>query len=154
MTSAAESGTPAPPQWPTPLMNSDTAFFWEGGEAGELRVQRCTACGTLRHPPGPCCPSCLSFDWDFAVASGRGTVVSFVVCHYPPIPRFDPPYVVVLVELEEGTRVVGNMRGATSDDVEIGMPVVVDIVEVSDTLSLPMWRAADVSDSAHTEEKA
>src|SRR5690349_9154008 len=62
-----------------PQTNRDTEFFWEGTKVGELRIQRCASCGTLRHPPGPSCPACHACDRDFVVASGRGTVHSYIV---------------------------------------------------------------------------
>ena len=126
--------------WPHPAMSLDTAFFWEGTAAGELRIQRCASCGTLRHPPRPCCAACLSFDWDHVVAGHRGEIVSFVVHHYPPIPPFEPPYVVALVGLPEGVRLVGNVLDAGSGDVAIGMGVTLELGRVSDDLVLPQWR--------------
>ena len=69
-----------------PQRNRDTEFFWEGTKAGELRVQRCAACGALRHPPGPSCPVCHAHDRDHVVASGRGTIHSYVVHRHPPVP--------------------------------------------------------------------
>jgi len=59
-----------------PQMNRDTEFFWEGTQAGELRIQSCNACGALRHPPGPACPECGALDRGHVVASGRGTRIS------------------------------------------------------------------------------
>src|SRR5664279_4167290 len=90
----------------------------------QLLIQRCTACGTLRHPPRPSCATCRSFDWEPVEASGRGTIYSFVVNHYPQVPAFDYPLVVALVELEEGTRLVANVADITPDSVSIGMPVI------------------------------
>ena len=64
------------PTRPQPPINRDNAFFWEGVEAGELRIQRCGNCGRLRHPPRPMCGSCRSTEWDTVTASGRGEVYS------------------------------------------------------------------------------
>jgi uncharacterized protein len=66
----------------------------------------------LRHPPGPMCPSCRSTDWDWQVASGRGTCYSYAVHHHPPLPGIDPPHTVVLVDLEEGVRSCRRRRPA------------------------------------------
>ena len=121
---------------PAPI---DSAFFWEGLEAGELRVQRCVACGRLRHPPRPMCPSCRSLERDHVVASGRGEVYTFVVHHYPPVPDRDSPFVVALVELEEGTRIVGNVVDVEPGDVRVGLPVEVAFVNDGDR-TLPQWR--------------
>ena len=118
----------------------DAAFFWEGAEQGELRIQRCAACGRLRHPPRPMCPYCRSLEHDFVVASGRGEVHSFVVHHHPPVPGRDGPFAVALVALEEGTRIVGNVVDAAPEDVEIGMSVEVTFVRGDDGQMNPQWR--------------
>ena len=107
---------------PRPAITHDNRFFWEGVDAGRLLIQRCT-CGALRHPPGPMCPTCRSLEWDAVEASGHGTVYSYVVAHHPAIPPFEYPNLIVLVALEEGTRIVSNLVGVGPDAVRIGMPV-------------------------------
>lgn len=118
----------APPKVKRPLpgISDDTRFFWDGTRAGKLLIQRCKACGTLRHPPGPCCPKCQSFEWDALEASGRGTIYSFVVMHYPEVPPFDYPNPIGLIELEEGTRLIAQLTGIKPDDVKIGTKVQVE----------------------------
>jgi uncharacterized OB-fold protein len=123
-----------------PAISPDNAFFWEGVEEGCLRIQRCAGCGVLRHPPAPMCPDCHSLEWDHVVASGRGRVFSFVVAHHPPIPPFTYPNLIVLVELEEGTRLVSNLLDVEPADAEIGMPVEVDFVRVEGDFVLPLFR--------------
>jgi uncharacterized OB-fold protein/acyl dehydratase len=118
----------------------DSAFFWEGLEAGELRIQRCASCGALRHPPRPMCPVCRSLERDHVVSSGRGTVYSFVVHHKPPVPGRDHPFAVVLVALDEGTRIVGNAVDCDPSDVKIGMDVEVTFEKNEDGRVLPLWR--------------
>lgn len=127
---------------PRPAWDRDSAFFWEGLEAGELRIQRCKACGALRHPPLPMCSSCQSLEWDWVVSTGRGEIYSFVVHHHPPIPGLDPPCVIALVELEEGTRLVANVAGIPPEDVTVGLPVEVEFlrIEGEDGWSVPRWR--------------
>lgn len=120
---------------PPPL---DERFFWEGLEDGELRIQRCGGCGTLRHPPRPICPQCRSFEWDYVVASGDGEVSSYVIHHHPPVPNREHPFAVVLVELAEGTRILGN--AVDVDDVHIGMPVEVAFVKNHQGRTLAQWR--------------
>jgi uncharacterized protein len=126
----------------------DSAFFWEGVEARELRIQRCTGCGELRHPPRPMCPQCHSLDYDHVVSSGRGEVYSYVVHHHPPVPGQDHPFVVALVQLEEGTRILGNLLDAAPEDVHVGTPVQVDFVARSDGRLLPQWRPRDAGTNA------
>ena len=125
-----------------PQMNRDTEFFWQGTPAGELRIQGCNACGALRHPPGPACPECGALDRGHVVASGRGTVFSYVVHRHPPVPGRELPILLVLVDLEEGVRMLGELLDTDPEKVEIGMPVVVDFQRIDDDLTLPVWRKA------------
>jgi uncharacterized protein len=138
-----------------PVVSRDTEFFWAGTAAGELRVQRCGMCGRLRHPPGPACPACGGISPrassasasgtgpDFVRACGRGTVYSFVVHHHPLVPGRSLPIVVVLVELAEGVRMVGELLDAAPDEVAVGAAVEVAFVRVDDELTLPAWRLRD-----------
>jgi len=126
-----------------PVVSPDTAFFWDGMAAGELRVQRCGQCGALRHPPGPLCPSCGGFQrGGYTVAAGTGTVFSYVVHHHPPVPGKKLPLVIALVELDEGVRVLGEMTGVAPDQVGVGMPVGIEFLRIDDELTLPAWRPA------------
>jgi uncharacterized protein len=133
-----------PPDPPLlPLITPDTAFFWEGTAAGELRIQRCASCGALRHPPGPMCPACgEASDGGYVVAAGTGEVFSYVVHHHPPVPGKRLPMVVALVQLPEGVRILGEMPGVRPDQVRIGLPVRVTFTPAGD-MSLPAWRPAD-----------
>ena len=124
---------------PRPPRNQDNAFFWEGVDRGELLIQRCTACGRLRHPPRPMCPNCQSLEWGTVAASGKGEVFSFIIPHYPQVPMFEYPYVVAVIELEEGTRLISNVIDIDPGDVTIGMPVEVRFVAVDDELTLPLF---------------
>lgn len=135
-------GTAAGPYPLRPAANQDTAFFWEGAAAGELRIQRCAACGRLRHPPGPMCPHCRDTAWDYVLADGRGEIESFVVHHHPPVPGRTAPFVVAVVALPEGVRVTGNVLDVPHERVRIGMPVEVTYERVDDDLVLPQWRPA------------
>jgi uncharacterized OB-fold protein len=123
-----------------PVVSRDTAFFWAGTSAGELRIQRCGECGALRHPPGPGCPRCGALGSGHVVASGTGQVYSYVVHHHPPVPGRALPFVVALVELVEGVRMVGELLDVTPTQVRIGSPVRVDFVRIDDGLTLPAWR--------------
>lgn len=131
---------PAAAARPRPAIDDDNRFFWEGVERGELLIQRCAGCRALRHPPRPMCPVCRSLDWDAVRASGRGTVHSYVVPRHPRLPAFPEPYVVVLVDLEEGTRLVSNLVGVEPEAVRIGMPVDLVVTRVDRELALPLFR--------------
>jgi uncharacterized OB-fold protein/acyl dehydratase len=128
---------------PRPVVNRDNAGFWEGVRRHTLLVQRCTGCGTLRHPWLPGCTACGCPDWDTVEASGEGRVHSYVVVHHPPFPAFDPPYAVGLVELAEGVRMIGNVVGVPYDKVRIGLPVRLEFHMYEEELTLPVWRARE-----------
>jgi uncharacterized OB-fold protein/acyl dehydratase len=130
------------PLRPRPALTQDNTFFFEGAKQGKLLIQRCTACGALRHPPRPACASCRSFEWDTVESSGKGTIFSYVVNHYPQVPAFDYPLVVALIELEEGTRLVANVGGITPETVEIGMAVEARFEDFDPDLSLPVFHPA------------
>jgi hypothetical protein len=124
-----------------PVISRDTAFFWEGLKAGELRIQRWGT--TLRHPPGPMPPDgTLDAVPDYVVASGRGAVYSYVVHHHPAVPGKRLPFVVALVELEEGVRVMAELLDVSPDEVHIGLPVTAAFVRVDEDLTLPAWKVA------------
>lgn len=106
-----------------PTISADTQFFWNGLKENKLLIQRCSGCGQLRHPPRPMCPHCRSLEWDTVESSGRGTVYSYVMPHQPRFPFFDYPYVVALVDLEEGIRLLSNLTDIDPADVSTGMPV-------------------------------
>lgn len=127
---------------PRPATTRDTQWWFDAVKDGKLLIQRCADCGELRHPPGPTCPHCHSFEWDTLEASGRGTVYSYVVAHHPQTPMFEYPLPVVLVELEEGVRLVSNILDCGPDEIEIGMAVEVELVAFDDELTLPQFRPA------------
>lgn len=139
----AEGGSAAVPKIKRskPGISDDNRFFWEGVTAGKLLIQRCTACGDLHHPPGPVCPKCHSFDWDTVEASGKGTIYSFIVMHYPEVPPFDHPNPIGLIELDEGVRIVAGLIGVKRDEIRIGQRVEVEFQTFDDgELTLPLFR--------------
>lgn len=140
--SVEEEAAPRPLR-PRPAITQDNSFFFEGAKQHRLLIQRCVDCGALRHPPRPSCARCRSFEWDTLESSGRGTIFSFVVNHYPQVPAFDYPLVVALVELEEGTRLIANVSGITPETAAIGMAVEVGFEDFDDDLSLPVFHPAD-----------
>jgi uncharacterized protein len=147
-TGRSEAAEPSPeakeeqarPLRPRPALTQDNAFWFEGARQHRLLIQRCKQCGTLRHPPRPMCSECRSYEWDVVDASGRGTVYSFVVNHYPQVPAFDYPLAVGLIELEEGTRLVANVIGVEPSEIQVGMAVEVEWVDHDPDLSLPAFR--------------
>jgi uncharacterized OB-fold protein/acyl dehydratase len=142
---AAQDAGQTAPNRPMPAITHDNRFFFEGASRGELLIQRCESCGTLRHPPRPGCPKCRSLEWGTVASSGRGTVFSFVVVHYPQVPGFEYPLPVVLVELEEGTRLIANISDVEPGDIRIGMPVEVRFRTYGGDLTLPVFRPTETA---------
>jgi uncharacterized OB-fold protein/acyl dehydratase len=105
-----------------PAPSRDTQFFWDGVDAHELRIQR-KPDGSLQHPPLPAVWQDNEAPIDYVVASGKGTVFSFVVHHAPKVPGRTLPFVIALVQLDEGVRMLGELRNVDPGGVEIGMPV-------------------------------
>ena len=124
---------------PLPEPNSETAFFWEAAQKGELHILRCNACGTYVHLPRPACRNCQSTDLAPARVSGRGVVHSFTVTHFP-LPGFEPPFAVALIELEEGVRLASNVVDVPPEEMAVGIPVEVTFVKVADDVTLPLFR--------------
>jgi uncharacterized OB-fold protein len=136
---AKKAADAARPPRPRPAITQDNAFWFEGARAHKLLIQHCTSCGTLRHPPLPACAVCGSLDWDTVESSGRGTLYSYVVVHYPQVPAFEYPLPIGLILLEEGTRVVANLDGMALDAIEIGMALRAEFVDYDEDLSLPVF---------------
>ncbi|MGA3254082.1 MAG: bifunctional MaoC family dehydratase N-terminal/OB-fold nucleic acid binding domain-containing protein [Mycobacterium sp.] len=121
-----------------PSLSRDTAFFWEGVKAHELRVQRGPD-GSLQHPPLPALWQDKASPIDYVVTSGKGTVFSFVVHHAPKVPGRTLPFVIALVELEEGVRMLGELRNVDHAAVKIGMPVSATYIDFPAGDSGPEW---------------
>ena len=121
-----------------PASSRDTKFFWDGVNAHELRIQK-RADGSLQHPPVPALWQDKEAPVDYVVASGKGTVFSFVVHHAPKVPGRTLPFVIALVELEEGVRMLGELRNVDPATVEIGMPVRATYIDFPDGDSGPAW---------------
>jgi uncharacterized protein len=124
-----------------PASSRDTKFFWDGVNAHELRIQK-RGDGSLQHPPVPALWKGHKDDVapsDYLVASGKGTVFSFVVHHAPKVPGRTLPFVIALVELEEGVRMLGELRGADPSTVEIGMPVRATYIDFPEGDNGPAW---------------
>ena len=124
-----------------PVLTDINRGFWEGCAEGVLRVQRCGACGHLRYPIAPWCPECLDERWDWEGLSGRGSVLSKLVFHqsYHPAWKDRIPYNVVLVQLEEGPRMISNIAPVSSEDFAVGDAVEV-VFENEGEFTIPRFR--------------
>ncbi len=131
----------APRMIPDPM--GPTAELYAFWAKGELRLQRCADCGAWRHPPRFRCAACGSAAVTWDVASGHAARV-LVDDHAPrrSTPRSSRPYAVVVVELEEGPRLVGNLAGIANDELRLDLPVVVALEPVNDQVALVTFRPA------------
>jgi uncharacterized OB-fold protein len=121
-----------------PAVDRDNDWFWEGVAERTLLLQRCAGCGLLRRPGVPMCGSCHSVDSDTQPATGRGTIHTWIVSKHPTEPDADDR-IVVLVELEEGIRLVSNLVGAAPDEVDNDLPVELCFETYGD-VTLPQFR--------------
>ncbi len=126
---------------PLPYRVPEAMPYWEGAAQGILRLQVCTACATARFYPRHLCPSCGSSDVQWRDASGRGQVFSFTVVHRGPTAAFKSrqPYVVAMIDLAEGPRMMSNVIGDDALQVSIGDAVSVEFEARAD-MSLPVFR--------------
>ena len=125
--------------------------WWTGGADGHLHMQRCRDDGTWIHPPAPVCPTCLHRNIEIATLAGTGAIHAVTVNHQPWNPTMPTPYVIALVELDEGPRVLSNITDVEPEDVAIGMRVEVHFEQVPAgrwTVHLPLFRP--VTESAGT----
>jgi uncharacterized OB-fold protein len=129
---------------PLPVVTPETAHFWEGTRQGELRLQRCDACGHVYFPPRPFCPRCTSREITVVATSGRATLASYVISHLPA-PGFTPPYSIAVVELREGPRMMTNIVDCeqTPQALRLDMPLRVTFVHLSEEITLPLFAPAE-----------
>ena len=115
--------------------------FFEAAARGELLYQRCPKCGHVQFYPRAVCTACGA-DPEWARASGRGTVHTYTVVRQNGMPPFkdELPYVVAMVELPEGVRMMGNVTGCPADEVGVGTQLEAYAVEFEPGLALPFWR--------------
>ncbi len=128
---------------PLPQPDHVSATYWEAAARGDVLYQECPRCGNRQWYPRALCTACGA-DPEWATASGRGTVHTFTIVRQNLAEPWGGllPYVVAMVELEEGPRMMTNITGCDPEDVYIGMPVEAFTVEVEERLGLPFWRPA------------
>ena len=133
---------------PLPVPTPETRPFWEAARRHELRLQRCSGCAQYVFYPRALCPHCFGADLEWQRMSGRGTLHTFTVVHrgargFP----LGPPYVLAIVELAEGPRLMTNLVGVEPDParLRIGMAVEVTFEDVTPEVALPRFRPAGTS---------
>jgi uncharacterized OB-fold protein len=127
---------------PAPIPTALTAPFWEAAARSTLVRQVCGACGQNFFTPRLACPNCLSESWSWEESSGRGRIYSFTVCHRAPVPGFSVPYVLAIVELDEGWSMLTNLVDGEPSEIDIGTQVQVAWLSVADGQTLPVFRLA------------
>jgi len=134
---------------PLPELTPANEWFWTSGADGQLRIQACTDCGKLVHPPTPICPACRSRSWAPTGVSGRATVVASTVNQHQWLPSFEPPYAIAVVALAEDptVRLTTNVVGCAPADVHIGQEVTV-CFEQHEDVWLPLFEPTGATDSA------
>jgi uncharacterized OB-fold protein len=127
---------------PLPVPSPESQAFWDACRRHELRLPRCSACSAYWFPPSGVCPECLSDQFEWTLASGRGEVFSFVVMHRVYHKGFadDVPYPIALVALEEGPHFLSNVVDCPPEELRIGMPVQVVFDDVTAEHTLPKFR--------------
>jgi len=132
---------------PLPHPAPESLHFWQAAREHRLEIQRCNACGQFWFPPALSCPHCQATDFVWAPVSGRGKVFSFVTYHrvYHPAFAKEVPYVVALVELDEGPRLLTNIIGVAPDKVACDMPVKVVFDDCNESVSVPKFTPNDAA---------
>ena len=133
-------------QGPLPVKQPESDFYWEKAQAHELWLRRCNTCQRAYFYPRDFCPYCGSRDVAWRRASGKGTLHTFAIVHRAPVPAFRDhvPFVVAMVDLEEGARMPTNLIDVEPDPehIKVGMAVEVAFADVTDEITLPVFRPA------------
>ena len=129
---------------PLPRPTVPSQPFWDAAKRHELQIQRCGSCSAHIFYPREVCPECLSSELNWIRASGKGTLYSYTIAQAPIHPAFaeDVPYIVAIVELEEGPRITTNIVGCEPGAVKIGMPVEATYDDVTHDTTLVKFRLA------------
>jgi uncharacterized protein len=126
-----------------PLPTPETQSFWDGCNAGELRLQRCTSCSKTYFPPRPFCPTCGSRKVEEFKASGKGVLWSYVINHRPRPDLGPDPYAIAVVKLEEGPQMMTNIVDCpqTPEALQLDMPLKVKFTTFAN-IALPLFAPA------------
>jgi uncharacterized OB-fold protein len=129
---------------PVPHPSPESLPFWEGAKAKRLMLPQCNSCGQFWFPPSQRCRHCLSADFAWRETSGQGRIYSFVVYHRVYHPGFegDVPYVVAIIALDEGPRLLSNIAGTAWDQVRCDMRVRAVFEDVESGITLPKFGVA------------
>lgn len=125
-----------------PRPRPETASWWESCRAHKLMIQHCSQCGAFQFYPRIVCSGCLGEQVEWVQSSGRGRVVTFTICRIPVAQAYagDVPYVVALIQLEEGPTMMSNIVNCDPESVVIGMPVEVVFEDWSHEITVPQFQ--------------
>jgi len=129
---------------PQPIPNADSRPYWDAAREGRLLIRKCKACGELHFMPRYLCPNCWSDQLEWVESAGKGNVHSFTVIRRAPLPEFAArvPYVVALIELDEGPRMMANVLGDNALEVRIGTRVGVTFEDRGEGAMVPQFQIA------------
>ena len=129
---------------PLPKQRGMAGEFYQFCKQHELRFQRCPDCSTWRHVPREMCAKCGSFNWEWAKSSGKGKVFSWTTAMQPMMPQFADlvPYSPVVIEMNEGVRLVTWLTDVPPDELRLDLPVEVAFDDVTPDVTLPKFRRA------------
>ena len=129
---------------PLPTILPESVAYWKGCKRHELLLQRCRICGNYQFPHRTICSHCdsLTSNLEVVKASGKGTVYTYSAVYHPLSAAFGPdvPYIVVIIDLDEGPRMMSNMMDCDPGEVKIGMRVEVVFHDVTEEISLPKFK--------------
>ena len=131
----------AQPTLPVPEPNADSRLYWDAARGGRLVVRQCRACGRRHFMPRGQCPACWSDDLEWIDCGGFGTVYSLSTVHRAPTPDFAgiAPYVIALIDLDEGPRMFANIVGAGAREASIGERVQLTFERRGESVALPQF---------------
>lgn len=126
---------------PVPVVDDDSRVYWEGCKANKLLIRQCRSCQTPFFYPRAICPGCMSMDLDWIESTGQGFVYSYTIARRPAHPSFadDVPYVVALIDLKEGVRMLSGIVGCDVNEVRCGKPVRV-VFEERAGFNIPLFK--------------
>lgn len=125
-----------------PTIYPETQFYWDGARAGKLLLNSCRPCRKAFFPPRPFCPDCGARDVEVIEASGKGSLYSYVISHLPA-PGYEPPFIVAVILLDEGVRMVTNLVDCPPEPGAIDLDMAVEVTfETRGDLAIPQFRPA------------
>lgn len=124
---------------PVPAADPATREYWLAAARGELRLPRCTRCARFHFYPRPACPHCGGLELEWATCSGYGKVYSYTIVQRPPSTAFEAPYVVAIIELDEGPHLMSNVVHVEPSSVRIGQRVRVQFGQVAEGVCIPLF---------------